>query len=1049
MSNRSSAYFGSAVHLPAALRRGGDMVWSVAGFVVAMSLAMGAGAAARADDERVQFNRDVRPILADACFHCHGPDAKTRKADVRLDDERAATEGDHAVIAPGKPDESELIARILSTDEAEVMPPPETNKKLTDEQKEILRRWIAQGAGYQKHWSFEAITEPSVPAGGQTQQQPIDAFLEQRITAAGLTAQPAAGRETQIRRVAFTLTGLPPSLEEIEAFLGDTSERAYESMVERYLASPRYGEEMARHWLDVARYADTHGLHLDNERQMWLYRDWVVSAFNRNQPFDQFTLWQVAGDQLPSPTPEQLVATGFNRCNVTTSEGGALDAEFAYRYAVERTTAVAQAWLGLTAGCAVCHDHKYDPISSKEFYSMYAFFNNAADPAMDGNINTTPPFYKAPTPTQQAILDAAGKVERESRGWLDVVAAQMSYTDPAVGDSPGPQPVRDELLDETLPLGGSGRSSSRNAVEWIQDAPFGTPSGRRALRQAQAAHYDDSIQFGLRPVIVPQQAVLEVWVRVDRLETPQKIGLSLHGAGSLEWTRVEGGMARGGATVPEIKAGEWTQLKIPAADLNLQPGARLNGISLSQNGGIACWDGIALTGQADPATDPRTSFSAWRKLQAKNVPPETPNELHGLFRDEGGPALTEDEQRRLRAFYLAMVARPQDPALQAARTAWETARTARVVTEESAAGTFIYNDSATPRESFVMLRGAYDKPGEKVEPDVPAILPPIRREDPSRRLNRADLAQWLVAPENPLTARVTVNRFWQQVFGTGLVKTSFDFGSQGTPPSHPELLDWLAWQFRASGWDVKALMKQMLMSEAFRRSSQNTPAIQLADPANRLYARGLRVRLDAEQLRDNVLYVSGLMQTKIGGRGVNPYQPPNIWEPVGYQDSNTRFYLQDHGEDLYRRSLYVFLKRTAPPPFMSNFDAPNREQVCTARERSNTPLQALQLMNDVQHFEAARALAERVLAEGGSTEDRLQRLYRIVLSRRPQSGELEQLRKALDAQHALYQAEPTLAAEAVRVGESAPRQVADEVTTAAWTLVANLVLNLDETVNRN
>jgi len=895
------------------------------------------------------------------------------------------------------------------------MPPPETNKKLTDEQKEILRRWIAEGAVYQKHWSFESITQPPLPAGSPSALQPIDAFLHQRIAAAGLEAQPEADRATQIRRVAFTLTGLPPSLEEVEAFLSDTSDRAYESMVDRYLASPRYGEEMARHWLDVARYADTHGLHLDNERQMWLYRDWVVSAFNRNQPFDQFTVWQVAGDQLPNPTPEQLVATGFNRCNVTTSEGGALDAEFAYRYAVERTTAVAQAWLGLTAGCAVCHDHKYDPISAKEFYSMYAFFNSAADPAMDGNINTTPPFIKVPTAAEQAIIDAAGKVE----------------------------------------LGGSGRSSSRNAVEWTLDPPYGAPSGRRVLRQAQAAHYDDSIQLGLVPVVAPQQAVLEVWVRVDRLETPQKIGLSLHGAGSLEWTRVEGGMARSGATSPdttagpEIKAGEWTLLKIPAADLNLQPGTRIGGLSLSQHGGIACWDGIAITGQADPATDPRASFQAWRKLQGKNVAPETPQELHGLFRDDTGPALTDEEQQRLRTFYLALVARVHDPALQAARSAWETARTARVVAEDSAAGTFIFKDSDTPRDSFVMLRGAYDKPGEKVEPDVPAILPPIHRAEPGQRLKRADLAQWLVAPENPLTARVTVNRFWQQVFGTGLVKTSFDFGSQGTPPSHPELLDWLAWQFRESGWDVKGLMKQMLMSDAFRRSSRNTPAIQAADPANRLYARGPRVRLDAEQLRDNVLYVSGLMQTRIGGRGVNPYQPPNIWEPVGYQDSNTRFYLQDHGEDLYRRSLYVFLKRTAPPPFMSNFDAPNREQVCTARERSNTPLQALQLMNDVQHFEAARALAERVLTDGGSTDERLRRLVRIVLSRDPQADELSQLRQALETQISLYQADPSQATEAVRVGESSPRQVADDVTTAAWTLVANLILNLDETVNRN
>ncbi len=1003
---------------------------------------------ANAEERTISFNQDVRPILADMCFHCHGPDAKTRKADVRLDQEQAATEGDHAVIVRGKPDESAMMQRILESDPEMVMPPPATNKKLTDAQKETLRLWIAQGARYQKHWSFEPIVEPKVPAEFTSYANPIDAFLAVQQRAAGLTPQPAASRETVIRRVAFTLTGLPPTPQELDAYLADGSPTAYESMVDRYLASPRYGEEMARHWLDVARYADTHGLHLDNERQMWAYRDWVVQAFNENLPFDQFTVWQIAGDLLPNPTTDQLIATGFNRCNVTTSEGGAIDAEFVYRYAVERTATVAQAWLGLTAGCAVCHDHKYDPISTKEFYSMYAFFHSAADPAMDGNINTTAPFMKVPTAKLKAAAESASRVEAEARKWLDVVASYATYRDPKNGAAGTRQPVRDVLIDDVFPLGSTSRSSSRNAVEWMVDPDFGAASGRRVLRQAQAAGYNDNIEFRLQAVVMPHDGAIEVSIRVEPTDIPKTLSLSIHGAGSISWNRVEGGMARAGSTDVEIKPGEWNRLVLPAASLNLEPGKRIAGVTLSQDGGIAYWDALAVVGQSDPATDPLSSFAAWQAAMGKQVPPDVPGELHGLFRDDNS-SLTEEEAKPLRTFYLAVVARPANEELAAARQAWEAARSARWIAEQAAPGTFIFRDLETPRESFVMLRGQYDKPGEKVMPATPAILPAIAKSSDEQRLTRLDLARWLVSPEQPLTARVTVNRFWQQIFGTGLVKTSYDFGSQGTPPSHPELLDWLAWQFRASGWNTKGLLKMMLMSDAFQRSSQSTEAIRAADPMNRLYARGPRIRLDAEQVRDNVLYVSGLINLEMGGRGVNPYQPPNIWEPVGYSDSNTRFYLQDHGPSLYRRSLYVFLKRTAPPPFMSNFDAPNREQVCTVRERSNTPMQALQLMNDVQHFEGARALAERVLSEAGTTPERIEHAYRLVLARKPDTTELAAIEQALATQRTLYQEQPELAKLAVHVGESKPRGVADEIETAAWTMVANLILNLDETVNRN
>ncbi len=991
-------------------------------------------AVAPAADAPIEFNRDVRPILADACFACHGFDAKARKGRLRLDvpEGAFAKRKDGAAIKPGDPKGSEVWARITSADPDTVMPPADSNKKLTPAHKEIIRRWIEQGARYQNHWSFEPIRRPAVPAvaGAATA---IDAFLLDRLRKAGLTPEPEADRETLIRRVAFTLTGLPPTLKEVDAFLADRSPKAYENLLDRYLASPRYGEEMARHWLDVARYADTHGLHLDNERQMWAYRDWVVKAFNANLPFDRFTVWQVAGDLLPKPTTEQLVATGFNRCNVTTSEGGAIDAEFAYRYAVERTTAVAQAWLGLTAGCAVCHDHKYDPISAKEFYSLYAFFNSAADPAMDGNINTTPPFLKLLTPARKAEAESAHKVEQEARRWLEVIASNTAYTDPAEAkEKTARKAIREVLFDDAFPFGTTSKSSSRNAVEWSH-AGFKAASGRRAIRQAHAESCDDTVELKLRPIVVPNEAAVEVWLYPDPLDVPRLIRLNLSRGKSASWTRKENGLVRDGSKDAPVVPGRWTKVTIPAADMGLKPGDRISSVTLHQEGGIVHWDALALTGMADPATDPLESFAAWRKTLGKSRPADVPADA-----------------ARQKPFYLAVIARPASPELAAARSVWETARVARITIEDSAPGTFIFKDRDAPRDSFVMLRGQYDKPGEKVEPTGLAVLPPIRAAKPGARLNRLDLANWLVAPENPLTARVTVNRLWQQVFGTGLVKTSFDFGTQGEPPSHPELLDWLAAEFRESGWDVKKLVKTLLMTDAFRRGPRMTPEARAKDPANRLYARGPRVRLDAEQIRDNALFVSGLIRLELGGRGVHPYQPPNIWEPVGYADSNTRFYLQDHGPALYRRSLYVFLKRTAPPPFLSNFDAPNREQVCTVRERSNTPLQALQLLNDVQFFEAARALAERALSEGGkTTQERITFLYRTVLARRPDAAEVRLVTAELDRQRGLYMADPAAAKKVVHAGESKPRGVAADDETAAWTMVANLILNLDEAVTRN
>ena len=861
-------------------------ITSALGLALVTSLSL-LGNASQADELR--YNRDVRPILAESCFRCHGPG--TKKAGLRLDQSGSAykkTEAGDIPIVPGKLDESEVIRRILSDDANEVMPPPEAKKPLKPEEKEILKRWVQEGAKYEAHWSFRAPVKESLPKVeglANRSANPVDAFIADRLRHSGLSLNPEADRPTLIRRVAFTLTGLPPTPLEVETFLGDTSPKAYEAMVERYLFSPRYGEEMARHWLDAARYADTHGLHLDNERQIWPYRDWVVKAYNENLPYDQFTIEQLAGDLLPNATLDQKVATGFNRCNVTSSEGGSIEEEYVFRYAVDRAGTTAETWMGLTAGCAVCHDHKFDPISAEEFYSFYSFFYSIAGSAMDGNALLHEPTVKLATPEQQAKLaDLATKI----------AAAQKD-------------------LDETLK--------------------------------------------------------------------------------------------------------------------NLPPKAI----------------------EPDPATDNvKLSFKAWLKLQGTTPDKDFPGNLKGFVDASKQGKLDAAGETALKNHYATNVCEGTKSLIPP-----KVAEVARLTKERadldaSIPSSYVFRDADKPRDTFIMSRGQYDKPGKKVEPGTPAFLPPLKKADPNGRATRLDMARWLVGPEHPLTSRVAVNSIWQQDFGVGLVATSFDFGTQGEPPSHPELLDWLAVNFRESGWDTRALVKLLVNSAAFKQSSRVTPEILKVDPSNRLLSRGPRLRLDAEQIRDNALYVSGLLNLQMGGRGVKPYQPVNIWEPVAFSGSNTGSYQQDRGNALYRRSIYTFLKRTAPPPFMSNFDAPNREGFCARRERSNTPLQALQLMNDTQHFEAARGFAERIVREGGPTPaERIRFAFSTLLARAPEADELAILQEELQAHLTRFTSDPASAAKVVHVGESTLRVAIPETELAAYTLLANALFNLDETVTRN
>lgn len=1036
--------------------------------------------------DEIVFNRDVRPILSANCFACHGFDSKHREADLRLDvpDDAFAERQGVAAIKPGDPLASEVWKRITSTDPEKVMPPPDSKKTLTPAQREMIRRWIEQGATYQKHWAFEPIQSPPEPAVKQTSwpRTPVDRFLLAELERRGLAPNPDAAKSTLIRRVSFALTGLPPTLEEIRAFEADTSPAAYEQMVQRYLDSPHYGEEMARHWLDIARYADTHGLHLDNEREMWAYRDWVIGAFNRNLPYDQFTIEQLAGDLLPEATQDQLTATGFNRCNVTTSEGGSINEEFLYRYAVDRTSTTVQAWMGLTAGCAVCHDHKFDPLTMREFYSLYSFFYSAADPGMDGNIRDTQPFLLLATPEQTARLAELKSAETQAKQQLNVEAGRADVVVSAE-EAQAPRRITDIWFDDMFPPSQKLTTTSRNKATWITaEDGIAIPSGIRALRQAGAGKYQDRWEKSGIPLVIPAQAEISFEVWIDRFEPPQAIMLELTTSRGVRRVLLGNAERLGSGTIgkPErFRAGDlppaetWTTITVSGEQLDLKAGDIISGIAFEELGGVVCWDYLRVTGELPAADDPRASFEKWWAMSKGQDVAGVAAELQPVLK--AGPVLpvkevvsagqtsvageppqkAEDpEQARqvaaLRKDWLTRIARPTSPAWQAARLAYDRAVAERTALEDRIVGTFIYRDLPQPRDAFVMLRGQYDKPGEKVEPSTPAALPPLHRADASARPTRLDLARWLVSPEHPLTARVAVNRIWQQFFGTGIVKTSDDFGSQGEPPSHPELLDWLAAWYRDHNWDTKSLVRMLVLSSAFRQDSRVTPEELQADRENRLLSRGPRIRLDAEQVRDNALFVSGLIDLTMGGAGVKPYQPPNIWEPVGYADSNTRFYLQDHGADLYRRSIYCFLKRTAPPPFMSNFDGPNREQLCARRERSNSPLQALQLMNDVQHVEAARSLAARVLREAGaSPEARIALAYLLILARPPAAEEqtlvLETLQKHLER----YRRDPAAAEQLIHVGEAAVPASADAPELAAYTLIASLLLNLDETVTRN
>lgn len=770
-------------------------VWTILG---CMALMLIFPPAAKADD-LLDFNRDIRPILSNHCFPCHGPDAKTRQAKLRLDVRRQAIE--KGAVVPGQPRASELLSRIEHSDQVKRMPPATTGKTLTPAQKNKLQRWIAEGANYDTHWAWVPPVRPAIPAGKNVAwpRNQIDYFILSQLEQVGLTPSPEASRSTLIRRLSLDLTGLPPSPEEVEDFINSSSEHDYNDLVERLLASTRFGERMAQPWLDLARYADSDGYHDDTNRSMWPYRDYVISSFNQNKPFDTFTREQIAGDQIPDATREQKVGSAFHRNGPTSSEGGANPDEYRIKYAVDRVNTTATVWLGVTLQCAECHDHKFDPFSQREFYQFMAFFDQ-----VPGN-HLFRGLYAPPSITLPSV-DQSNQLTK-----LEAVVTKL------------------EKKDE-------------NEEEENNTQLMAAKKERDEFRD----------------------------------------------------------------TIPQLR---------------------------------------------------------------------------------------------------------------------------------------VMQDSEIQQPTHVLVRGDFRQPAERVHPGVPAVFPPL----PEVTSPRLALAEWLVSADNPLPARVVVNRFWAMLFGRGIVKTAEDFGSQGEPPSHPKLLDWLALEFITSGWDVKHLLKYIVTSSTYRQSSAANAEKWRADPENRLLARGARFRLPAEMIRDNALYISGLLKEKIGGPSAKPYQPSGLWKEMSYGNSSGKGYQQDHGDNLYRRGIYTFWKRSILYPAFAIFDAPNREECTVRRPRTNTPLQAFVTLNSTAFVEAARVFAERILREELAPEDRIDLAMEIALARPPSPVEKETLQGLLADMKAHYQTEPDEACRIIAVGEWPVATDFSPVTLAAWTSVAQAILNLDET----
>lgn len=990
-----------------------------------------------AADEEISYNRDIRPILSDNCFSCHGPDEHGRKADLRLDTREGAvgeeSSEESGAIIVGSPEESELIARILTEDADDVMPPPESHKKLTPAQIKLLTRWITEGAEYEDHWAFLPVQNT---APDDLSASPIDFFVDRRLERYGITRSPRATKRTLIRRTTLDLTGLPPTPEEVAKFLADESEDAYETLVDRLLASPAFGEHRARYWLDAARYGDTHGLHLDNYREMWPYRDWVVRAFNENLPFDQFTIEQIAGDLLPQPTQTQLVATGFNRCNVTTSEGGAIDEEFLVRYAVDRVATTSTVWMGLTAGCAQCHDHKFDPFTMKDFYQLYAFFNNTTQPGMDGNTKDSPPsirVYQSPEQKKKAAqvrnrITAVQKKAAEALANFDPAELTFETVAPTIFDH--------GRKEEPSNLGNIGAFGRADAFSVAFRYTLPREDGRVVLASRVDPYQNDR---GWRVVWEDRGIVVELIEsypgRVLKRGMTRRFrpGASGHFSFNYDGSGVSAGIQlyQNGDPVSSRFVNEWHDTL--ETDFDVEEASLL--VGGTDQGKVLMPTIVEFVLKEGRLTN--AEMKAFAELYTVRAAAK-----------KGPEKQNEKEKQQWKNFAAVFAEGPH----RAALTELAPLETELSRIEATVPTTLVMAEKGTPPAAHMLIRGEYDQKGDQVAPAFPEFLEGIGSDFP---MNRLGLAQWLVHPDHPLTARVTVNRIWQELFGVGLVKTSEDFGTQGENPSHPALLDWLAHDFVESGWDVKNLYRTIVLSETYRQSSKMGEGMAKRDPENRLLARGPRFRLDAEVIRDQALFASGLLNQTMGGPGVKPYQPGGIWEAVGYTNSNTQTFYQDFGPAAeHRRSIYTFWKRTAHPPNLAIFDAPNRESCIMRRERTNTPLQALVMMNDPQFVRASRYLAMRVIEERTERDERLDHMALLLRGRPLEERERQVLVNSLDQFYNIYgsdtEAAIALLEDEVNGAFSLRAERPDAAPElAAWIMVANQMLNLDEVLNKN
>ncbi len=1018
--------------------------------------------------DTVSFNRDVRPILSDKCFQCHGPDAHDRQADLRLDTADGIREA-RDLIAPGNADTSELLRRITVHDPDEIMPPPHAGKGLSVDQTELIRRWIAQGAVWQPHWSFVTPQKPAIPPiESSWPENEIDRFILKRLEQNHLAPEPVADRPTLIRRVCLDLTGLPPSPDLRFRFSTSESEAWYEELIDELLSSPHYGEHMARFWLDAARYADTHGLHLDNYREMWLYRDWVIQAFNQNLSYREFLIEQLAGDLLDEPTDSQMIATGFNRAHVTTNEGGSIAEEVRVRNVVDRVSTTGAVFMGLTIGCAQCHDHKYDPLTQREFYQLYAFFNSLDANPMDGNVKDHAPVLRYFTPAQKEEMQALkGQVEvlsseiEDAIRQFEYIDPQASPEDPVAGTAELPNPSRGLTndvvwFDDVLPAGAAKTGRWTTADSTVQ-APYSGQTSFLAMAEKFSQMFFLKAESLLR---LGPADTLFTYVYLDPNDPPQQIMLQFH---DRDWNHraywgenridfgVDGTTSR--QRIGDLPlTGQWVRLEVPADQVGFKRITGIQGVAFSQYGGRVFWDtsGVATS---LPQRFNAHSFRSWLDFQIATEGYELPDPL----RQKLSKALQDRDHLELVALtddpiwknhYLRNI-NPDSRELIAARTSQLNERKQQLQTmTDSAPTTLIWKEKKNSVPARILKRGEYDQAGDVVERGTPAVLPEFSKELPANRLG---LALWLADPQHPLTARVAVNRIWQQFFGTGLVATAEDFGAQGAVPTHPNLLDWLAVDFQQNGWDVKRLVKLLVTSATYRQQSRTPPTKLKVDPDNRLLSRGPRFRLDAETLRDQALAVGGLLVPKIGGPAVKPPQPDGLWFAVGYTRSNTVRFKKDLGSDkVHRRSIYTFWKRTAPPPQMSTFDAPSRESCILRRERTNTPLQALLLMNDPQYVEAARCLAEETLRDSLSDDDaRIRFMFQRALARDCDEDSLAILRRQLDSSRDDFQNDPEGARQLISIGEQPAAASQDAIELAALTMLASLIMNTDEFVTRN